>query len=75
MIGPKNSEDFLSPPIDYAKIIMAKHKTEVMREMLHTTDLINLDDISLHSSDDSDIISSTEKKLSEFEQQMDNQIS
>ena len=34
-----------------------------------------MDEISLHSSDGSDIISSTEKKLSELEEKMNNQLS
>lgn len=46
-----------------------------MREMLHTKYEVNIDEISLHSSDGSDIISSTEKKLSELERDLQNQLS
>lgn len=53
-------------------MIIAKHKTEIMRDMLATKDVINFDDISLHSSDGSDIISSTEQRLSELERQIEN---
>lgn len=53
-------------------MMIAKHKTEIMRDMLATKDLINFDEISLHSSDGSDIISSTEQKLSELERQIEN---
>ena len=56
-------------------IMFAKHKTEIMREMLQTKIAINLEEISLHSSDGSDIISSTEKKLSELEEKMNMQLS
>ena len=41
-----------------------------MREMLHTKYEVDIDAISLHSSDGSDIISSTEKKLSELERDL-----
>ena len=54
---------------------LAKHKTDIMREMLHTKYEVNIDEISLHSSDGSDIISSTEKKLSELERDLQNQLS
>lgn len=56
-------------------ILIAKHKTDIMREMLHTNNVINIDDISLHSSDGSDIISSTDRKLSENGREMANQLS
>ena len=56
-------------------IMFNKHKTEVMREMLQIKNVINLDEISLHSSDGSDIISSTEKRLSGIEEKMNNQLS
>jgi len=52
------------------ELLLAKHKTEVLREMLQTSNLINIDEISLHSSDDSNFLSSTDKKLSEIEQQL-----
>ena len=56
-------------------IMFAKHKTDIMREMLQIKNVINIDEISLHSSDGSDIISSTEKKLSELEEKMNIQLS
>ena len=59
------SEAVLGENLEMKSIILAKHKTDIMREMLQTKNLIDLDKISLHSSDGSDIISSTEKKISE----------
>lgn len=56
-------------------IMITKHKTEILREMLKQRNVINIDEISLHSSDGSDILSSTEKKLSELEEKMNNQLS
>ena len=56
-------------------VMISKHKTDIMREMLFTKTLINFDEISLHSSDGEDIISSTDKKLSEIEERVNNQLS
>ena len=44
--------------------LLTKFKTDVMREMLLTDNRIDLEKISLHSSDGSDVITSTDKKLS-----------
>ena len=38
-------------------MMIAKHKTVIMREMLQRDDFKNIEEISLHSSDASDIIS------------------
>ena len=66
----KEIQDMLNVGAKNRNIMFAKHKTEIMREMLQTKIAINLEEISLHSSDGSDIISSTEKKLSELEEKM-----
>ena len=55
--------------------MVSKHKHDILREMLHTTHVIDIDDISLHSSDGSDIMGSTDKKLSEIEENVKNQMS
>ena len=55
--------------------MVEKHRTVVMREMLQTDTMINFDEISLHESDGTNIISSTDKKLSELEQRIEKTIS
>lgn len=51
-------------------MMMAKHKTEIMREMLTTSNLVDIAEISIHSSDASDIISDKDKKLGALEEQI-----
>lgn len=63
-------EHVLGKNMELKNIMLEKHRTEVMREMLQEDTFINFDDISLHSSDGSNIITSTDKKLSELEQQI-----
>lgn len=55
--------------------MVSKHKHDILREMLHTTHVIDLDEISLHSSDGSDIMGSTDKKLSEITENVTKQMS
>ena len=64
------TEHVLGKNLELKKIMVEKHRTEVMREMLQTDTLINFENISLHSSDASNIITSTDKKLSELEQRL-----
>ena len=52
-------------------MMIEKHKTVIMREMLKSQNFTNIADISLHSSDASDIISDEEKNLESLGIQID----
>lgn len=69
------TEHVLGKNLELKKIMVEKHRTVVMREMLQTDTMINFDEISLHESDGTNIISSTDKKLSELEQRIEKTIS